>query len=295
MPTSRARRSHHRPSVRHPVGSDSRFDLRMLNVMMAADAAELRGDAREALRILNASPVDHQGRPFWRPSRLTYLRQLEEFERSLPAWVTSRWMLNQASHVLDPAFRSAHRKAVEVAVRARGGLLALPGTDSVDRKAKVSDRDWLHRQLYLYEYGALRKFVANRACAGLIARADHITAWVDAPLRAYRLVSETDGAVPSWECLSSGTRVAPLDLGASLLLEGPGECVLGRLVPIDDGVMFETAPLPAPDDVAARVAAAPDNWVELLIAGCREHGAVPRRAATPPRGSCSLVCSTSAC
>jgi len=284
MPTSRARRTKHRPSVRPSVGFDSQLDLRMVKVMMAADAAEVRGDAREALRIVNGNPLDHEGRPFWRPTRLTYLRQLEEFERALPAWVTSRWMLHQASHVLDPALRSAHRKAVEVAVSARGGLLVLPGTDSVDRKAKVTDHDWLHRQLFLYEYGALRQFIANGASPRLVAHAGHIGDWADASLRAYRLVSETAGAAPIWECLTSGALVTPLDLGASLLLEGPGECVVGRLVPIDGGVMFETAPLPVPDDVAAGVAAAPDDWVEVLLAGCREHGTVPRRGGDSTEG-----------
>lgn len=48
-----------------------------------------------------------------------------------------------------------------------------------------------------------------------------------------------------------------------------GEWVIGRLVPIEAGWMFESAPLPVPEDVAGGVAAEPDRWVEILRGAAR--------------------------
>lgn len=70
--------------------------------------------------------------------------------------------------------------------------------------------------------------------------------------------------------LATGARVTALNLGTAALLEA-GECAIGRLVPIADGFMFESAPLYVPDRVAHRVARAPADWVAAVAAGCRER------------------------
>lgn len=249
--------------------------MRMARFVRHADAAEARGDARDALRVMQAFATMPDGSPLWRPVRVQTLRQLTEHPGELPGWAVSRWLVAQATRPpLTGGSRAAVSRALEVAVRARGGLLALPGTDSIDRRCKVMDHDWLFRQLFLHEYGALRRFLDETAAPDLVGRADRIREWADAPIRALRLLASEPA--PTWVDLATGERVEPMDLGAALCVED-GECVLARLVRVEGGLMFEGSPLAVPDEVAESVAGDPDGWVAHLEEACRRHGAIPRR------------------
>jgi hypothetical protein len=50
------------------------------------------------------------------------------------------------------------------------------------------------------------------------------------------------------------------------MLVRPGEHVIGRLVPVAGGVMFESQPLPVPRHVAHAVAERPADWLQTLRA-----------------------------
>lgn len=241
-----------------------------LPILQATDAAEARGDAFTALHLIQDDLATRpgSGTGFWRPERLRRLCQLAFFAPVLPAWVTSRWILAQACQHLDPRQRGVGLKAIEIAVETRGGVGTLRGLDKMDAFAKVMDHDWIHRQLLLYELGALRDFVSRGATPDLLAGADHIEQWMGTPMGAFRLVEETPTSLRLLD-LGSGEEVAALNIGAAALF-AVDECAIGRLVPIQGGAMFEAAPLYVPDYVAERVAADPSGWVDAVATGCRE-------------------------
>jgi len=259
MSKSRGRR------VRRTTGTDLYRELARnapdLRVMFRVDEAERRGDARGALELILASPDGGQG-GFWRPRRIARLSQLFVLGRTLPAWVTSRWVLEQALQDLSPATRSITAGAMDAAIQLRGGPAALPGKDPTDARVKVMDGDWAYRQSYLYGLGGLESFLQDRASAGLIASADRIEEWVRAPMGGYELVGHGP-AVTSWADLASGDVVDVPALGSGVLML-PGEHAIGRLVPIEGGRMFETAPLAVPESVARRVADDPFYWLDAL-------------------------------
>lgn len=245
-----------------PPVSDDHALRAMLSVLQAADAAEARGDAEEAHRIIAEHPFDGSGRAFWRPSRVRRLLQLVLLAPSLPRWATSRWILAQAQQMLQPAARSRCLRAVELAIEVRGGRDRLPGFDDVDARARVIDHDWVYRQLYLYELGGLAFFLHHVATRDLVAGADRIHDWARAPLRALRLSAPRRGT-SVWTDLATGEDLDVLELGAALQVE-LGECVLGRVVPIDGGRLFEGTPMFVPDDVAVEVAGDPSAWLSTL-------------------------------
>jgi len=137
------------------------------------------------------------------------------------------------------------------------------------------DYDWLYRQSFLYDLGGLRGFLANRASGDLVAGSDRIGEWARATMGGFRLVAKAHRTL-TWEDLATRRQVDVLNIGAAAFVD-LGECAIGRVVPIRDGAMFETAPLPVPDPVAAQVAAEPADWIATLTAACREYGVGPRR------------------
>jgi hypothetical protein len=84
--------------------------------MAAADEAELRGDAAAALAVIEQHLFGPDGKIFWRRERILRLSQLELFGPWLPAWVTSRWLLEQALQSFGPSKRTATERALRVAV-----------------------------------------------------------------------------------------------------------------------------------------------------------------------------------
>lgn len=242
--------------------------------MLLADGAEARGDAAAALEAISRQPLDERGELFWRPWRIARLEQLLVLEPFLPRWVVSRWILEQALQASDPTPSRSRRIALDLAIELRGGLAALPGVDGVDAVSRVTENDWVYRQLHLYDRGGLAVFLRRGAAADLVAGADRVQEWASAPMRALRLVGR-EPAVLHWTDLATG---APLDvpnLGAAALVL-PAETVIGRVVPTEDGPMFEGTPLRVPPDVAAAVAADPGDWLGAL----RESGSGARELDT---------------
>jgi hypothetical protein len=230
--------------------------------MMMADEAEARADARAALEIMDAFAVGPDGELFWRPWRATYLAQIAMLGPSLPGWVTSRWLCSQAMQSLSEDKRDAYRRAFELAVELRGGLAGLPGVDAADAHGRVVDHDWVYRQLFLYEFGGLDLFVRDHASSVLLAAADSIREWARSPMGGFRCVDSTPNVVTWLDLRTEETRSVP-NIGSACLVES-GEHVIGRLVPIEAGELFESRPLLVPGDMARSVAAAPSNWLDVL-------------------------------
>jgi hypothetical protein len=243
-----------------------------LPILRDTDAAESRGDAHAAMALIERDMQTRSDDYFWRPVRLQRLLQIAWLGPLLPGWATSRWILAQAAQCLDPRGRDRTRKALEIAVATRGGEDTLVGVDAFDAKVNVMDHDWVFRQVLLYELGGLQRFIARVATPGLLAGADRIHDWARTPVGAFRFVRES-AAILTWLDLRSGEEVRSLNIGAASLLS-PGECVIGRLAPIEGGAMFESAPLFVPHDVARQVADDPADWVAALSRGCR----IPRAA-----------------
>jgi len=232
--------------------------------MTQTDAAEARGDAASALELMGRRPLGPDGKPFWRPWRIRHLAQLVAMEELLPRWVTSRWILAQAMQTLQESSRKRALRSLEIAIEVRGGEQTLRGVDSVDARAKVVDRDWVYRQVYLYELGGLNDFLRSVASPDLVAGADRIQDWARAAMGGYRLLGHRPDAV-TWGCLATGVRLVAPNIGSAVLVV-PGECVIGRLVPVDRGSMFETAPLLVPEHVAEQVAHEPTTWLGVVTA-----------------------------
>ena len=246
----------------------------MIPVIRAADAAEHRGDAGGALDVMSQHPWDVDGKLFWRPERLIRLAQITAFGPMLPGWATSRWILAQAAVVLDTASRGRYLNAMGIALRARAGS-ALTGRDALDARVKVMDHDWVYRQAVLYELGGLEHFVTRVASPDLLVGADRIREWTRTPMGGFRFVGDSPRHL-TWERLDTGEEVETINIGSATLLE-PGECVIGRRVPIEGGALWESAPLYVPDDVAIRVADDPVGWIDVLttVAGHARREELP--------------------
>lgn len=250
----------------------------MVCLMQAADEAEARGDAAAALAIIESRPLDADGSQFWRHERVCRLHQAIILRQLWPRWATSRWILAQAMQMMEPSRRPFHQKALEIAVDLRGGRGTLPGRDDVDRRARIQDHDWVYRQLVLYEYGGLATFLRRVAAPDLVVGADRIHDWARAPMRVLRLTGRSARTL-HWRDLATGQDVEVLDLGAAAMVLTQ-ECVLGRLVPTEEGELFESIPLRIPEDVAAEVALDPAGWLEALRRGARVERPAEERLET---------------
>lgn len=234
----------------------------MLEVMQAVDEAETRGDAAGALAIVERHLTGSDGRFFWNPHRVARLAQVVQLGGLLPKWATSRWILEQSLIQFDPAFRGARQEAMRIALELRGG----PGEPT-----KVMDHDWVHRQLLIYEYGGLQRFLSAWATPDLVAGADRIDEWVTAPIQALRL-EDREPALLTWTDLTTGEELATPNLGAAVL-EEPGDFTLARVVPTEGGPMFDGVPLGVAEETADRVAADPGAWLDALrtVAGTEDY------------------------
>ena len=235
-------------------------------LLHATDAAEVRGDAWGALQLI-ARDLAHRGdEVFWRPDRVERLLQLAHLGPCRPRWATSRWILAQAAQALDNSTRVRTHRAFEITLGIRGEEVDV---DDIDRRAKILDHDWVFREVFLYELGGLQHFLSRIASADLVAGADRIHEWARAPMGGFRFLRE-EPLTLTWLDLADDSEVQSLNLGTATMLE-PGDCAIGRLVTIDEGAMFETAPLLVPEPLARAVAEDPPGWVTLLAAVSREQ------------------------
>jgi len=234
----------------------------MLPVLQAVDEAETRGDAAGALDIVETYPTGSDGRFFWNPHRIARLVQVEQLGGLLPRWATSRWILEQSLIQFDPALRGARQEAMRVALELRG---------APDEPTKIMDHDWVHRQLLIYEYGGLERFLHAWATPDLVAGADRIDEWATAPIQALRLESR-EPALLTWTDLATGRELVTPNLGAAVLEEA-GDFALARVVPTEGGPMFDGVPLGVAEETAGQVAADPGAWLDALrsIAGTEDY------------------------
>jgi hypothetical protein len=124
------------------------------------------------------------------------------------------------------------------------------------------DHDWVYRQLFLYELGGLSDYVRRAAAPDLLVGADHIHDWAKTAMTALRLVERQAGTI-IWECVETGDNAALPNIGSAAMVI-PGEHVIGRLVPIEDGMMLEGTPLVVPECVARQVADDPASWIDAV-------------------------------
>lgn len=234
-------------------------DLIALPTVRAVNEAEARGDVRGAIDLIEHDlGRRHDGMGFWSPDRLTHLLQLWAYDGMLPGWATSRWILHQAVRWLDGPQHRRCMTALEETTR----VVGVPEDGGPFDACQVMDHDWVYRQLVLYEFAGLQHFLDHVASVDLLEEADHVQGWARAPMGAFRLEGSAGGRV-TWRALGDFRSVETQDVGAATAL-ATGDHVIGRLVPIHGGVMFETAPLPVPPDVAVEVARAPGSWLSAL-------------------------------
>jgi hypothetical protein len=247
--------------------------MRSVPLLRAIDEAERRGDAEQALQLMLTHP---EGLSFWRPRRYTGLMQMSALAGIAPGWATSRGILSQAHQRLgerhDPVARQRFRRALQVAVELRGGVGALPGRDLTDQQCRVVDHDWVYRELFLYDLGALRHFLERVVTPDLLAGADRVAAWAASPMGGYRFVGG-DATGVSWEDLADGEALRTANIGSAVSLQ-PGDCVLGRGVTVQR-VAERRARRPRPAD--------PELGTGGVAADLPGRGDVrpPRRGARP--------------
>lgn len=273
MPKSRGRRKGKKTNVRR--GSGRRGGLHAppmpmpsRETLLATDAAEARGDARAAFDLIEQDLAGRgdEGARVWRRERMRRLVQIVVLESVLPRWAVSRWVVAQAAQWLDPRARSRLRVAMKAAGSVRAPFPLGRPADELGAQMYLLDHDWVFRQLLLYDLGTLELFVAHGAEPQLVERADRVSEWAATPMGAFRLLQEAPTTL-EWLDLRSGEQVRSLNLGATAFTD-VGDCVIGRLVPIEGATMFESAPLPVPLAVAERVAAEPTGWLAAVADAC---------------------------
>jgi hypothetical protein len=228
--------------------------------------AELRGDAAEALRLHRSVPM------FRRSTHGDRLQQLAELGADAPGWLIDRWLTIQARRRMwtggDEAATNRVLQLVVPMVYPEGIPFERIGCAYPEQVIPfINDRDWVVRQVDVYELAGLRRLIERFASPELLSRADQIEAWFGAPMsvsRVEKLDLEHRGSITVTD-LTSREAVEVLDLGLSELLD-LGQHLLGRIVPISDGPgsMFEWRPLSVDQDTANAVAVDPRRWLPTL-------------------------------
>jgi hypothetical protein len=227
-------------------------------VRESADA-ELRGDAAEALRLHRSVPM------FSRSTHGDRLQQLAELGAEAPGWLINRWLTVQARR---PLWTGSDERAVNRALQLVIPMIypsGIPfeaiGCDHVEQVVPfICERDWVVRQVDVYELSGLRRVVQQFASAELLERSDQVHAWCRSPMRALRVEDAT-----TVTDLHSREALEVLDLGLSEQV-GPGQHLLGRISPtgLGPGAMFEWQPLPVSEEAAYAVARDPRLWLTTL-------------------------------
>ncbi|MBL0749270.1 hypothetical protein JI751_16740 [Nocardioides sp. G10] len=222
-----------------------------VEILQKALDAEVRGDATGAWQhhmsglIVEESLTHHS------------LRELAVLGDDAPAWMCSRWAVDQSLRWMlvceDPrcdeivrlVLAGLHDDQLE---RLLDDLLALKEYGTL-----VAATDWVYQQLAAYEYGGLRDFLDVRAEGGLLERLDHIDEWERSAISSYELVGVRDDVIEVRR-LSDDVTEELLNLGATTDI-GPGAYVVGRVVPTSAWpfAMFESRPLPVDVETARAV------------------------------------------
>ena len=183
------------------------------------------------------------------------MRQLLELGDDAPPWAWSRWIREQAFRWVSPD----NQRRIEVALEVAADV-AYPAGIEPDKVALVLARDWIVRQVALYELSGLGDFVMNVAGEELLARAEPMFEWSCALMGVYQFVDETSDCTRLLD-LEMGRRIEVLNVGSMIEVE-PGGFLLGRVVPISSGpgLMFESRPLNVDERTARRFA---ERWARL--------------------------------
>lgn len=245
-------------------------DLAHLHESFAAEAA---GDPERAL-------FHHEAvGPFPDNPHRVMLRQLVELGEAVPAWGHARWIIEQVTRWItvdtvarthlarDDTIRAAH--AMDVDPRRPYGLRV------EEFCGLLLGHDWIYRQLVVFDGGGLRQFLEEDAAPELVARAGPVHAWAGSAMGGFRFEGEGGGRARFTD-LTSGAGIDVLDVGCAGQLE-PGDCAIGRVVPIDTepGLMFESLPVPVDPGLATRVAANPGRWL-MEVTRDYQAGRFPR-------------------
>ena len=248
----------------------SEQDLAHLHDSFDAEAA---GDPARALTLHEAV------HPFPDGAHRVMLRQLVELGDAVPSWGYARWMLEQVTRRITVDTVARNHLARDDAIRAAHAVDSDPrrpyGMPLKEFTGLLLGHDWVYRQLVVFDHGGLEDFLESGAGHLLVSRAGPVHTWVGVAMGGYRFEGEGGGSARFTE-LSSGIEIEVLDVGCAGELQ-PGDCAIGRVVPIDadPGLMFESLPVRVDDGLAAQVAENPSRWLAEVT---RAHlgGRLPR-------------------
>lgn len=240
-------------------------------------AAERAGDAARALELHALVPALNL-----RSRHNILLTQLAALGTELPGWLWARWIAYQAVRCEDPdsetgkVQRLALKYAIETFHEDQLADCHASGGDPVKVVSWVGAESWLFHQVLLHEMGGLERFVDEQVTGRLAEHAALARSWVGAPLGGYLIGPSLPGGRLRIEDLTGDSWTEVLDLGARD--SASAGWVLGRLVPsgIGDLLMFDTAPIAVPEQVARDVAAAPRPW--LRVKEALDEGRLVERA-----------------
>lgn len=257
-------------SIEHLLADEDHEAMRL-----ALDA-EARGDAQAAWEHHMSGLIVEEA--------MTHHRLLEMARQGddVPAWMCSRWAVDQALRWMlvaeDP-------RCDEIVRTIMGGLhfdevepLFGDPVAFQEYGTRIASSDWVFQQLAAYEFGGLRDFLEVRAEESLLAKLDEIDEWERAAVTAYRLLV-MHGDLLRARRMADDEEVELLNLGAMNDVEDA--TVIGRVVPISvfPFLMFESRPLPVDretaEDVAARMAGDDDLGWFWALASAYEQGRLP--------------------
>ena len=242
--------------------------------MDASIEAAARGDARASAEHLDQTlQVEGSLTPY-------KLRELVLLADEAPAWMYSRWCVEQAYRwMLQETDPRVDEDALQTMVVSHLEELDQLHDDEVGRQelgTRVAAGDWLCFQLATYDYGGLFDFLDGKAADSLMDRCDQIHDWAEARMNGY-ILEETRGQALIVRDLSVGARLELVNLGA-LSDRGPDSPVIGRVVPASagPGLMFESRPVSVDLQTARDVAAAathedPAFWITAVGDGRMEE------------------------
>jgi len=246
--------------------------------MQASMVAAARGDALTAWEqtmsglVVEEALCHHQ------------LRELALLGEDAPAWMFSRWAVDQAYRWMlleqDPRTDLAVLETLGAGHWDHVQAIKHDPLELKEYGTLVAASDWMCQQLATYEVGGLADFLDVRAEQGLLDKCDRIRDWAASPMGVF-LLDRCDAGVLRVRDVVRDESVDVLNLGAGAD-RGLGAHVLGRLVPISVGPrrMFDLRPVSIDAEtaeVAAGLIRSGDElgWIEAVGRG-RDEGRLAR-------------------